>query len=127
MSKTRILIVDDEVTFTRLVKLNLEQSGNYEVIIENIPDRAIETAEKEKPDFLFLDIIMPEKDGGEIAMKIREHPQLKKLPIVFLTATVAKQEVDARNGVIGGFPFIAKPAKTQDLINAIENQLKKVR
>jgi len=124
MSKKRILIIDDEVSFTRLVRLNLEETGHYEVYIENKGKAALDTALEIKPDLILLDIIMPDMDGGDIATHIKAEPNLKNVPIIFLTATVRKQEVQERGGVIGGYSFIAKPAKTQDLVNLIEQHLK---
>jgi CheY-like chemotaxis protein len=124
MGKKRILIVDDETSFTRLVKLNLEQAGDYEILIENNGRAALTAAQTFKPDVIVLDIIMPEIDGGDVATQFQTDSNLRTVPIIFLTATVKKQEVEARKGLIGGFSFVAKPASTRDLVIAIENHLK---
>jgi CheY-like chemotaxis protein len=127
MNKKRILVIDDEVSFTRLVKLNLEVNGPYEVCVENRGKAALASAQKFKPDFIFLDIILPDMDGGDVASQLKDDPKLKNVPIVFLTATVRKKEVESRKGLIGGHSFIAKPAGTDDLISAIEQHLVKKR
>ena len=92
MSKKRILLVDDESGFTRLLHLTLPQ---YEICEENNALKAIQTARKFKPDMIFLDVIMPDADGGTIAAQMQEDPLLRGIPIVFLTAKVQRQEMAA--------------------------------
>ncbi len=118
--RKRILLVDDEASFTRLMKLNLETNGPYEVAVENDPKKALATARSFKPDLIFLDIIMPNTDGGEIAAAIRADRALAKTPIVFLTAVVSKNEVIQRGDVIGGQTFLAKPVSVADVVKTIE-------
>ncbi len=121
MNKTRVLIVDDEIGFTRLVKLTLEKSGNYEVCEENDAGKAWLTARSFKPDIVFLDIVMPRMDGGEVAQQIRSDPTLSAAPIVFLTAIVSQQESQTQ---LGGFPFLAKPVSLAAITRCIEEQLR---
>ena len=102
MMKKRILLIDDEPSFTRALKLHLEKSGAYEVTEENRGEMALETARRFKPDLILLDVMMPDVDGGEVASEIRSDAKLKNTPIVFLTAALAKDE----QGIISGFPFI---------------------
>jgi CheY-like chemotaxis protein len=115
-SKKRILVVDDEVSFTRLLKLNLEQTGGYEVLVENLPTEAVAAARRFKPDLVLLDVMMPGMDGGTLAARLRESPSLESVPIVFLTAAVKKAEVITHQGQIGGFPFVAKPVEFDELL-----------
>ncbi len=121
----KILIVDDEVSFTRLLKLNLEQDGAFEVRVENRAMAAVSSAREFKPDLVLLDVIMPQLDGGQVASRFKADPLLTNIPIVFLTATVRKQEVDAHRGIIGGFPFIAKPVSVEAVLECIEKYLPK--
>jgi CheY-like chemotaxis protein len=123
MSKKRILLVDDEVSFTRLLKLNLEQTGEFEVRVENRSLSAVTAAREFKPDLVLLDVIMPQLTGGEVASRFKADPLLAETPIVFLTATVRKQEVDDHRGVIGGFPFIAKPVTVEAVTECIAKYL----
>ncbi len=122
-SKQRILVVDDEPSFTRLVKLNLEQTGLYEVHVENAAGQTFAAARRFKPDLILLDVMMPDMDGGDLASQLRQVPALAKVPIVFLTAAVKKEEVRSRRGRIGGFPFIAKPVDLNELLDAIKLHL----
>src|SRR4051812_1526863 len=110
MAKKRILLVDDERSFTTLLKLNLEETGNYEVRVENWPEDAFKAAKEFKPDLVLLDIIMPRVPGGNVAAQITEDPELKDTPIVFLTAAVRKHQVEENEGIICEHPCLAKPA-----------------
>ena len=123
MNKKRILIVDDEPGITNLLRLNLEKSGHYTVRTENDAERVLSAAVEFKPDLMMLDVMMPGMSGGELAGKLRNTNAFKKLPIVFLTAAVKQHEVDARDGVIGGFPYIAKPLNVKGVMEIIEKNL----
>jgi CheY-like chemotaxis protein len=118
--KKRILLVDDEPAFTRMMKLNLEQNGSYEVRIENDGGKVLATARAFRPDLIFLDVIMPDIDGGQVASELRTDPVLQKTPIVFLTAVVSKNEVIQRGDLIGGQTFLAKPVTVADMLETIE-------
>lgn len=121
--KKKILIIDDETSITRLLKLNLEQTGDYLVHEENDATKGLAAAREFRPDLVVLDVMMPEVDGGDVAASIEADPQLKKTPIIFLTAAVKKEELAARGNVIGGYPYIAKPLDVKGVITAIEKQL----
>jgi len=120
MDKKKILIVDDEVAFTRTLKLNLERTGLYEVRAEN-KGRLVSAAAKEfKPDLILLDVLMPDYDGGAVASRLKSDPALKDIPIIFLTATVSTREAGSRGTQRGGFFFLAKPVSIEHLIECIE-------
>lgn len=121
IKKKRILVVDDEVSFTRLLTLNL--AYNYLIRVETSAKEAIQAALEFRPDLILLDVMMPEMDGGELAAAMRANPMLKTTPIVFLTAAVARNEVSSHGGLIGGFPFLAKPASVQEVRDVIEKNL----
>lgn len=123
MEKKRILIVDDEVPFTQLLKLVLEKDGRYVVQVENQGIMALASAREFRPDMIFMDVIMPDIEGSRVASMIRSDEELRSIPIVFLTAVVSKEEAGATGGLIGGFPFMAKPVTAADLINRIESTL----
>ena len=120
MTKKRIFIVDDESGFTRLLKLTLEKTGNFEVLEENDGTKAWLKAREFKPDVIFLDIVMPKIDGGDVAQQIRSDPMLAKVPIIFLTAIVSRTET-AHD--IGGFPFLAKPVSLDAVTRCIAEHL----
>jgi CheY-like chemotaxis protein len=118
----RVLIVDNDTDSTHLVKVLLEKTGRYLVLEEHNGARAHLSARNFRPDLILLDVVMPERDGGEIAAQIQADPELHGTPIIFLTALVTREEV--RTGLhIDGHPFLAKPINIQELINAIEGHL----
>ena len=121
--KKRILVVDDEPTITRLLKLNLEQTGDYKVATENMSKAALAAVEEFQPDLLLLDEVMPGLDGGSLASQLQASPKLKGMPIVFLTGPVTREEVRARHGVVGGLPFLAKPVSLRAVLACLKKHL----
>ena len=125
MAKKRILLVDDEKSLTTLLKLNLEETGNYDVRVENWPEDALAAARDFKPDLVLLDIIMPRLPGGNVAAQIDSDPVLKGTPIVFLTAAVRRSQVEDNDGIICEHPCLAKPATVDEVIAMIEKHARK--
>jgi CheY-like chemotaxis protein len=123
--KKRILLVDDEVSFTRLLKINLEQTNRYEVRVENWAEDAVKSAQEFKPHLIILDVLMPRVFGGEVASRLKMQPELRDVPIVFLSATVGKERVNEHGGIISGNPFLAKPATVEEVVSFIERNLPK--
>src|SRR5207244_826097 len=119
MSKHRILLVDDESGFTRLLRLTLPA---YDIREENDPLKALQSAKDFKPDMIFLDVIMPDVDGGTVAAQMQEEPALKDIPIVFLPAILSKDETGTR-GKIGGCDFLAKPVSRDQIAECILKHL----
>lgn len=119
----RILVVDDDPALTRMVKLNLEQTGRYEVRTENMGRRAIEAAREFRPDLILLDVMMPGMLGSEIAAQLQADTELRAIKFVFLTAFVTKGEEQRSAGQIGGHTFIAKPISADDLCRLVGEHL----
>ena len=125
MEKKRILIVDDEEAFTRMMKLVLEQTGLYNVGQESKGTQALATAREFKPDLILLDVVMPDMDGGDVAAQLQADPLLRNVPIVFLTALVDEKESKGKARLSGGFPFIGKLVSDEELLQCIEQNLRK--
>lgn len=109
MAKTKILVIDDDVTATRMLKLGLEKTGAYEVREENCSVHGLEAARQFRPDLILLDVMMPGADGGDVASRIAADKLLKKTPIIFLTSLVSEDETGERSLLSGGYRFLAKP------------------
>ena len=115
------MVIDDEEDFTLLIKTALEETGKYEVRTENAGKKGLAAVQAFKPDLVLLDILMPDVEGSYIAEEIKKDEKIKNTPIVFLTATVTKEEIDATDGMMGGgYPFMAKPVTINSLIECIE-------
>lgn len=103
----RVLIVDDEVGIRELCRVNLVLAG-YEVI--EAPDgfAALEKARSEKPDMIFLDVLMPGMSGWEVLSSLRADPETASIPVVMLTAL--NSEDDQIRGWEGGVvEYLTKP------------------
>lgn len=120
MDTKRILLVDDEGGFAHLMKMNLEQAGPYAVWVETQGALAVQTARRVKPDLIFLDVVMPDVDGGTVAAALQADKDMGHVPIVFLTAIVTKQEERVHHNMMVGFPLLAKPVSTNEVIACIE-------
>ena len=123
MDKKKILIVDDEKSLSLMLKKCLEQTGNYDVKVENHSVNALSMTRDYQPELILLDIMMPEINGIEIAEHIQNDEALKNIKIVFFTAIPIKQErkiIDQRHidGVI-----INKPVKLRELLECFQEQL----
>jgi len=120
--KKKVLLVDDEKSFSNLLKLNLEQTQRYEVCVVNCSEDAQAAAREFKPDIMLLDIIMPRMPGGNVVAQFEADPALKDVPIVFLTAAVQRSRVEDMDGIISGRPCLAKPASVEEIVAMIEKQ-----
>lgn len=125
MTKKKILVVDDEVGLTRMLKRNLEATERYVVRTENSGAAVLAAAREFQPELILLDVMMPGVDGGEVAGQLKEDKLLNQIPIVFLSAIIKKEETNPTGGTIGGATFLAKPVKLDDLITCIETHLGK--
>jgi two-component system KDP operon response regulator KdpE len=111
MKKTRILIVDDELSILKYLRANLEAEG-YEVLMAMDGAQALQTLEAELPDLVVLDIMMPEMDGLEVCRRLREWSQL---PVIMLSAR--DDESDKVKCLdLGADDYITKPFGKDELI-----------
>jgi DNA-binding response OmpR family regulator len=120
MKQPKILYVEDEIFLAKIVTETLQGRG-YEVVHEGDGGKALKRFEETQPDVCLLDIMLPNKDGFDIADEIREKDAT--VPIIFLTAKSGVNDVV--NGFkIGGNDYIRKPFSMEELIVRIENVVK---
>lgn len=121
---TRILVIDDEPDFSALFKENLEESGNYEVETENDPTKAVERAKEFQPDLIFVDVVMPSMDGGDVVTAIKSEPRFARTPVLMLTALV-EEDPNKTTGesVSGGLTFVSKTTRLDKILALIEKTL----
>ncbi|MCX7797253.1 MAG: response regulator transcription factor [Melioribacter sp.] len=119
----KILLVDDEKDIIEFLQYNLESEG-FEVIYAYNGKEALSKL-SENPDLIVLDIMMPYMDGFETCKKIRENPNHKNTPVIFLTAK--SSEIDEVHGLeIGADDYVQKPISPKKLIARIKSNLRKV-
>jgi two-component system alkaline phosphatase synthesis response regulator PhoP len=118
MSKKLIYVVEDEKNIRELISFNLKENG-YEVKAFENGDRLVEAIAECKPDLFVLDIMLPGIDGLEICRRIKQDPDLKRIPIVLLTAK--SEEFDKVLGLeLGAEDYITKPFSVREFITRVK-------
>jgi len=118
MNISKVLVVDDSDADLGYIKTVVADAG-YEVVTAKSGDEAIEIARKEKPDLVFMDIIMDGTDGYEACRILHRDPETKDIPVIFVSSK--NQKADRIWGELqGGKGFIGKPAEPQQLVEQIE-------
>jgi DNA-binding response OmpR family regulator len=117
MPKIKVLYAEDEVFLGKIVKESLESRG-FEVWMENDGANVLASFSKMQPDVCVLDVMLPNKDGFEIAEAIRGIDE--KVPILFVTAKSRTEDV-VKGFTLGGNDYIRKPFSMEELIVRIHN------
>ena len=126
--KAKILIIDDQPSEVKMVKMALEQA-NYEVCYAYNGKVGIEKAVQEKPDLILLDIMMPEKDGFITCGELKNKPETSSVPVIILTSIESSSLVfpDAENAADSPHAdeYIDKPVDPNFLLKRVDRLLKK--
>jgi two-component system phosphate regulon response regulator PhoB len=119
----KILIIEDDVKLIELLKCNLETEG-FQSVAHQTGEDAIQRCDRERPDVILLDIMLPGADGLEICQRLRSHPELCSTPIILITA--GRAESDCIRGLeLGANDYIVKPFFLRELIARIKVQLRR--
>lgn len=119
----RILLAEDDNNIQMIAKLSLEKVGGHQVLCASDGEQTIQLLTEVKPDLILLDVMMPKLNGFETCKKIKENPNLKNIPIIFITARAQAHEV--QHGMsIGAVGYILKPFDPMTLHMKIEEILK---
>lgn len=117
----RILIVDDEPNIVLSLEFLMKKSG-YEVTTATDGDQALAAVDRDNPDLVLLDVMMPRKDGYQVCQILRERTDLPDLRIVMLTAK--GRDVEREKGLsLGADDYITKPFSTQDVVDKVDELL----
>ncbi len=109
----KILVVDDEPNVVKIVEAELK-AGGYQVYTALNGKEGLAKCRLHKPDAIILDIMMPGIDGAMFAEQMKENPETRNIPIIFLTALVQKEEVFNSHERAGQY-FLAKPFDGDEL------------
>jgi two-component system alkaline phosphatase synthesis response regulator PhoP len=121
--KKRILLIEDEEDIAALVKLQAELSG-YKLHVEVDGINGFRAVEREKPDLVILDIMLPGENGLDVCRKIRSNPDLKNIPIIILSAK--GEELDVVLGLeLGADDYVPKPFSPKILFSRIKAVLRR--
>jgi two-component system KDP operon response regulator KdpE len=118
--KAMILVVDDEPVMVRLLRANLEGAG-FRVVSAGDGEEAVDLTEREQPDLVVLDIMLPKMDGYAVCRAIRE---FSRVPVLMLTARTT--EVDLIHGFqMGADDYLTKPFSTGELLVRVQALLRR--
>lgn len=121
MKNSNILVVDDSMSNLLLLK-DILSGFEYGVIIENDGNNVINVLKNNKIDLILLDIMMPKIDGFQVCKKIKEQPEYKEIPVIFLTAKV--DETSLLQGFeLGGVDYIKKPFLISELMARVQTHI----
>lgn len=123
MAQQKILLVDDEPDILDLLTYNLEKEG-FEVHVASNGREAMEVARKVIPDLILLDVMMPEMDGMETCVEIREEPRLNGVLVAFLTAR-GEDYSQIAGFDAGADDYIQKPVKPRVLVSRVKALLRR--
>lgn len=123
-TKTRVLIIDDEVEFTDQVKSELETEGSFDAHAENSAVMGIETARLVQPDIILLDLCMPVIDGGDVLASLQLDPILRDIPVIIISSLISHEETP-KEGVLlsNGLVMLPKPVRLDVLFDCIERRV----
>jgi CheY-like chemotaxis protein len=139
VSKTLIMVVDDQPEVLGALRMMLEDEGGYQVMVATNGQHALErleaalkrkrqvgeSSQKFVPDLILSDIAMPVMDGYDFYEKTRANPYLNHIPFVFLTAMQTEEDV-RRGKELGVDDYLLKPVQTADLLATVRGKLRRV-
>lgn len=120
-SEYKILIVDDVMSNVLLLKVLLTNE-KFAIATASNGRQALEQVEKENPDLVLLDVMMPDMSGFEVAQHLKSNPQTAEIPIIFLTALNSTADI-MKGFQVGANDFISKPFNKEELIIRVTHQI----
>lgn len=123
MMGTKILIVDDEPNIILMVSTRLKANG-YETISAGDGQTGFEMAQKEKPDLVILDLMLPKMDGYKVCALLKRDYRYSKIPILMFTAKAQPEDVKLAEEM-GADAFMPKPFRPDELLAKIKELLPK--
>ena len=122
--KIKVLIIEDDSFILEMYKIKFE-SSNFEVISANDGIKGLKTLEKENPDIILLDVIMPKKDGFSVLKAIKSNPALEKIPVILLTNLGQRENIE-KGFELGAAGYIIKAHFTpSEIVKKVRDVLEK--
>ena len=114
----KVLLVEDEQDIRKVAQISLQFRGGWTVVVAVDGTDGLAMAASEKPDLILLDCMMPRMDGYETCRLLKLHPELRNIPVIFLTAK--SQEAEIRKGLqLGAVGYLVKPFNPMSLADEI--------
>jgi two-component system, OmpR family, alkaline phosphatase synthesis response regulator PhoP len=122
--RKRILVVDDEKDLVDLISYNLQRNG-FDILAAYNGNDAMEIAQREQPDLIILDLMLPGTDGTEVARRLKSDSRTAQIPIIMLTAK--SEETDVVVGLtLGADDYVTKPFSVKILLARLNTVLRRV-
>src|SRR5271154_1083577 len=123
MQKPKIVLIEDEEDIAALIKLQAEIAG-YKLHAEVDGLNGLRAIEREKPDLVILDIMLPGQSGLDVCRKIKTNPELKDIPVIIISAK--SEELDVVLGLeLGADDYVSKPFSPKILFSRIRAVLRR--
>lgn len=123
--KKTILLIEDEEDIAALIKLQADISG-YKLFVESDGINGYRAIERDRPDLVILDIMLPGQNGLDVCRKMKHHPELKNIPVVIISAK--NEELDVVLGLeLGADDYVAKPFSPKILFSRVKAVLRRGR
>lgn len=116
-----ILVVDDNHENLKVVG-NLLQEKNFKIAVATDGLSALKILEDVKIDLILLDILMPGMDGFEVCKRLKDKPETKEIPVIFLTARNDTEDI-VKGFQIGGVDYITKPVNKEELFARVNSHI----
>ncbi len=118
-----VLIIDDEDDVRQVVRLSLGRVGGMNVVDAGSGAEGVRLATETSPDFILLDLMMPEMDGVETLSRLREDARTATIPVIFLTAKALPSEIE-RLRRLGALDVVVKPFNPMTLADELRTILR---
>ena len=120
--RAKILVIDDEEPIRRFLQAVLSKAGHTVLAVED-GEQGIAVAEESRPDIIFMDITMPGMSGYEATEQLKKNPDLKEIPVVFLSGKSVAED-GGRAFAHGGLTYVKKPISPQQITELVALTLK---
>ena len=122
--KRRILVVDDEPSIVKMVSKRLEVKG-FDVLVATDGEQALALAQRERPDFIILDLMMPGLDGFQVCQRLKSDQTCREVPVVIMFSGKGQPEDAERCRKAGAYGYVSKTQGTSALLEQIETVLQR--
>ena len=119
----KLLVVDDDEAM--IDYLHAKLGDRYDIVSTNAPENVLGLARSERPNLILCDINMPGMDGGDVSKALHAHPEVRTIPVLFLTALISPSELKQTGQQIGGRAAISKQAPLEELAKRIQQVIER--
>lgn len=121
MIRKRILLVDDSETSLMMAKMILSKA-NYDILVAKDGQQGVETAARERPDLVLLDVVMPRMNGFEACAALKAKPETSGIPVIMVTTRGEGESVESGFSA-GAADYVTKPVNGLELLTKVRSAL----